>query len=147
MALLFSRDHHTLGDTLIILDGTAKVNTPHTLHQDVYLCTFPHGRQQQRTLVLDTVYLAYVFPVNKHLGVVVHLSGQQALHRDFGQCSGVQHHTPAHVNLLKGHDAVFALSGTAHRQVLELRQFELRNTYMQTVFIPSALHIWIRCSQ
>ena len=51
MPLLFSRNHHTLGDTLIILDGTTKVDATHGLDEDLQFLTLADRRELETLLI------------------------------------------------------------------------------------------------
>src|SRR5574344_1739157 len=60
-----------LCNTLVVLNGTSKVNATHSLNNDSEFVTFVYGRNSNTLLIFHTVDATYIFIVDKYLCKVV----------------------------------------------------------------------------
>ena len=77
MTLLFSGNHHTLGNALIILDGPTEVDTSHSLDENLQLLPLLHRRELDALLIAHPVNLTDILPIEEDLRKVVPIIERQ----------------------------------------------------------------------
>ena len=71
MTFLFGRNHHTLGNTLIVLDSPSKIDTSHGLDENLQFLALLNRWELDTLLIAHPVNLTDVFPIEENLGKVV----------------------------------------------------------------------------
>ena len=143
MPVSLSRDGHTLGDTLIVLDSPSEVDTTHRLQEDLQFLSLPDGRQSQTLLVPHTIDLADIRRVDEHLSVVVAIvQREHTLLRNLRQHRLIDHRAPALIHLFHGPQlTVHHQRVDTQQDVSPFRQLKRRNTD-KTVRERRALGQW-----
>ena len=103
MTILLGGEGDTLGDALIVFDGTTEVDTAHGFDKDPEFLPFLHCRKTEALLIAHTVDLSDISGIDKHLGIVVTLvEGEHTLGGNLRQRGNIEHRAPALTHLFHG---------------------------------------------